>query len=172
MSFPVSHLGVVTALLLAAAAADVWKRKIPNAINAALGLTGLWAQATCRGWGAMASGAAAGAVTLALLWIPWQSRRVGGGDVKLAAGAGAWLELSRLPEYLLLAALVGGALSLVYYALSSRDSRREIRMNLSAALSASLPAVPLTGGGGRRSVPYGVAFAASAGLLLWGGHLW
>ncbi|HXU82268.1 MAG TPA: A24 family peptidase [Polyangia bacterium] len=173
MSFPVSHLGVATALLLVAACGDVWKRKIPNPINAALGLTGLWVQAHDRSWASMASGAAAGAVTLALLWVPWQSGRVGGGDVKVAAGASTWLGLSRLPEYLLLAALVGGIVSLVCYALSSRDARREIRMNLTnVASSASLPPVSLTSTGGRRSVPYGVAFAGSAGALLWGGHLW
>jgi len=173
MSFPVSHLVVATALLLAAACADVWKRRIPNALNAALGLTGLWAQASSRSWGAMASGAAAGALTLALLWLPWRSGRIGGGDVKLAAGAGFWLSLSRLPEYLVLAALAGGVLSLIYYALSSRAVRREIRMNLtSAALGATLPTVTLGSGDGRRSVPYGVAFAAAAGVLVWGGRLW
>jgi prepilin peptidase CpaA len=173
MSFPVSQLGVATALLLAAACADVWKRKIPNAINAALGLTGLWAQASARSWGSVASGAATGLLTLALLWLPWRSGRVGGGDVKLAAGAGFWLSLPRLPEYLLLAALAGGVLSLLYYALSSRDVRREIRMNLtSAAMNATVPPVTLASGQGRRSVPYGVAFAASAAVLLWGGHLW
>jgi prepilin peptidase CpaA len=172
MSFPVSLLGLATALLIAAACADVWKRRIPNAINAALGLTGLWAQASQRSWGALASGAATGLVTLALLWVPWQSGRVGGGDVKLAAGAGFWLGLSRLPEYLLLAALAGGALSLFYYALSSRAARREIRLNLTSVLSGSVPAVSLKSEGGRRSVPYGVAFAASAGVILWGCHLW
>jgi prepilin peptidase CpaA len=173
MSFPVSHLVVATALLLAAAGADVWKRRIPNALNAALGLTGLWAQVSSRGWGAMASGAAAGALTLVLLWLPWHSGRIGGGDVKLAAGAGFWLSLSRLPEYLVLAALAGGVLSLIYYALSSRAVRREIRLNLtSAALSATVPTVTLGSGDGRRSVPYGVAFVAAAGLLVWGGRLW
>jgi hypothetical protein len=63
--------------------------------------------------------------------------------------------------------------SLVYYALSSRDVRREIRVNLTgAALGAGLPPVSLQGGQGRRSVPYGVAFAGAAAVLLWGGHLW
>jgi prepilin peptidase CpaA len=173
MSFPVSHLAVATALLVAAACADVWRRRIPNVINAALGLSGLWAQASQRSWGALASGAGTGLIMLALLWVPWQSGRVGGGDVKLAAGAGFWLGLSRLPEYLLLAALAGGALSLVYYVLSSRAARREIRLNLtSAAMSGRVPALTLKSEAGRRSVPYGVAFAAAAGLILWGGRLW
>jgi prepilin peptidase CpaA len=173
MSFPFSHLLVATALLLAAACADVWKRRIPNVLNTAVGLTGLWAQVSSRSWGALASGAAAAALTLALLWLPWRSGRIGGGDVKLAAGAGFWLSLSRLPEYLVLAALAGGVLSLIYYALSSRAVRREIRTNLtSAALSPTLPTVTLRSGDGRRSVPYGVAFAAAAGVLVWGGRLW
>lgn len=173
MSFPVSHLGVATALLLAAACGDVWKRKIPNPINAALGVTGLVAQAHDRSWASMGSGAAAGFLTLALLWVPWRSGRVGGGDVKLAAAAAVWLGLSRLPEYLLLAAVAGGVVSLVYYALSSRDARREIRTNLTdAALRARLPAVSVASTGGRPSVPYGVAFAGAAALILWGGHLW
>src|SRR6185369_5079341 len=100
--------------------------------NAALGLTGLWAQASARSWSFVASGAATGLLTLALLWLPWQSGRIGGGDVKLAAGAGFWLSLPRLPEYLLLAALAGGVLSLLYYALSSRDARHQIRANLTS----------------------------------------
>jgi prepilin peptidase CpaA len=173
MSFPAFHVGVATALLLAAASADVWKRKIPNAINLALGLIGLCAQASARNWGAVVSGAATGFLTLALLWLPWRSGWLGGGDVKLAAGAGFWLSLPRLPEYLLLAALAGGVLSLLYYALSSRDARHQIRANLtSAAMSGTVPKVTLASGQGRRSVPFGVSFAASAGLILWGVHLW
>ena len=144
MSFPVFHVGVVTVLLFVAVMVDVWKRKIPNPINLVLGLIGLWAQASARNWGAVASGAATGFLTLALLWLPWRSGWLGGGDVKLAAGAGFWLSLPRLPEYLLLAALVGGVLSLLYYALSSRDARRQIRANLtSAAMSGTVPTVTL-----------------------------
>jgi Flp pilus assembly protein protease CpaA len=173
MLFPVSHLGVATALLLAAACADVWKRKIPNALNAALGLSGLWAQASDRSWASMVSGAAAGAATLVLLWLPWRSGRIGGGDVKLAAGAGIWLGIARWPEYLLLAAVAGGLVSLFYYVLSTRAARREIRANLaSAALHARLPAVTLASGNGRRSVPYGLSFVTASGLLLWGVTLW
>ena len=45
-------------------------------------------------------------------------------------------------------------------------------MNLTtAAMSATLPRATLGQGAGRRSVPYSVAFAASALLLLWRGGL-
>jgi Flp pilus assembly protein protease CpaA len=172
MSFPVSLLGVATALLLAAAAADLWRRRIPNAINAALGLSGLLAHASARGWGAVGSGLAAGVITLALLWVPWLKRWVGGGDVKTASGAAVWIGLSDLLEYLLLAAVAGGVVALIYYALSSRDARREIRMNLTtAAITATLPEVTLENGPGRRSVAYSVGFVVSALVILWTGGL-
>jgi prepilin peptidase CpaA len=173
MSFPAAHLGVATALLLAAAGADAWKRRIPNALNAVLGLTGLWAQAYGRGWAALGSGLAAAVLTVALLWWPWGKGMLGGGDVKMAAGAAAWMGLGKMPEYLLLAAVAGGVLALIYYALSSRDSRREIRMNLTTAVvTATVPKVTLHNGAGRRSVPYSVSFAASALIILWQGGLW
>jgi prepilin peptidase CpaA len=173
MAFPAAHLGVATVLLLAAAAVDAWKRRIPNALNALLGLTGLGVQAHVRGWTAAGLGLAAALLTVAVLWWPWLKGMLGGGDVKMAGATAAWLTLSRLPEYLLLAAVAGGVLALIYYALASRDARREIRMNLTtAALSATLPKVTLENRAGRRSVPYSVAFAASALLILWRGGLW
>jgi prepilin peptidase CpaA len=171
--FPVAHLGVATVLLLAAAGADTWKRKIPNAINAALGLTGLWAQASERGWVAMAYGLVAGLLTVALLWVPWLKGRLGGGDVKMAAGAAIWVGLPRLPAYLLLTALAGGLVAIVCYAFSARGARQEIRTNLATAVAAAgPPEVPLKGGAGRLSVPYGVAVAVSGLGMLWAGGSW
>ena len=173
MVFPAYHLGIASALLLAAAGADAWKRRIPNALNAVLCLAGLAAQAHARGWAAAGLGLVACLVTVALLWWPWLKGMLGGGDVKMAGASAAWLTLSQLPTYLLLAAVAGGLLALIYYGLSSRDARREMRMNLTtAAMSATLPQVTLREGAGRRSVPYSVAFAASALLLLWRGGLW
>lgn len=175
MSFPLSVplLAAGTVLLLAAAVSDVRKRRIPNAINAALGLTGLWAQGSARGWSAAAYGLVAGVVTVALLWVPWMRGRIGGGDVKMAGAAAAWLSLTLLPMFLLLTAVAGGIVAMICYALSSRASRREIRANLVVAASGGpLPEVPLKGGAGRLSVPYGVAVALAGGGLMWTGGIW
>ena len=173
MPFPASYLGVATALLLAAAGADLWRRRIPNALNAAIGLTGLWAQASGRGWAAMGSGLAAGVLTIAVLWVLWVKGWMGGGDVKAAAAGAVWLGLRKLPEYLVLGAVAGGLVALVYYALSSREARREIRSNLTtAALTATLPRATLQDGAGRRSVAYSLGFVASALVVLWPGGLW
>jgi prepilin peptidase CpaA len=172
MSFPVSHLVVATALLLTGAAADIWKRKIPNAINAAVGLTGLVAQVHVRGWAAMGLALAAGFLTIGLLWVPWTKGRLGGGDAKMAGAAAIWIGLAGLPAYLLLAAVGGGLVAVVCYLLSSQAARREIRSNLAGAVAgAGLPALPLQATGGRRSVPYGVgAVLAALGLLWLGGR--
>jgi prepilin peptidase CpaA len=173
MTFPIPLLGVASALMLAAAGTDVWKRKIPNALNAALGLTGLWAQASSRGWMALVWGLTAGIVTLALLWVPWLKGRLGGGDVKMATAAAIWMGLFHLPAYLLLTAVAGGVVALASYLLSSRSIRREIAANLATAVAgAGLPEVPLKGGAGRVSVPFGVAVAMSGLANLWLGAGW
>jgi prepilin peptidase CpaA len=170
MSFPVSHLGFATLLLLVAAGFDAFSRRIPNAINAALGLTGLWAQASVRGSLALAYGLAAGVLTIALLWIPWLKGRLGGGDVKMAGAGAVWMGLSDLPAYWLLTALAGGVVGLVCYALSARGVRRQMRENLElAAFTSKLPEVPLKGQAGRMSVPYGVAVAIAGLVMLWRG---
>jgi Flp pilus assembly protein protease CpaA len=170
MAYPVSYLGLATLLLLVGAGWDAWKRRIPNALNALLGLSGLWAQANGRGLVAVAHGLGAAVVTIALLWIPWLKGRIGGGDVKMAGAAAVWMGLSGLPLYLLTIALAGGLVGAVCYALSARSARREIRENLaSAAVTSSLPPIPLKGGAGRISVPYGVAVALAALVMLWRG---
>jgi prepilin peptidase CpaA len=170
MAFPVSYLGLATFLLLVGAGWDAWKRRIPNSLNAILGLSGLWAQANGRGAMAVAHGVAAAVLTIALLWIPWLKGRIGGGDVKMAGAAAVWIGLSGLPVYLLAIALAGGLVGVVCYALSARTTRREIRSHLAAAVvTSSLPAIPLKGGAGRVSVPYGVAVAIAAVVVLWRG---
>jgi Flp pilus assembly protein protease CpaA len=170
MAYPVYHLGLATFLLLVAAGWDAWKRRIPNALNAILGLSGLWAQANGRGLVAVAHGLGAALLTIALLWIPWLKGRIGGGDVKMAGAAAVWMGISGLPVYLLTIALAGGLVAAVCYALSARSTRREIRENLAAAaVTSSLPAIPIKGGAGRVSVPYGVAVAIAAAVVLWRG---
>src|SRR5688572_6420310 len=126
MSLPLSLLGVGTVLLLVAAGVDVHHRKIPNALNAALGLTGLCAQGGVRGWGALGSGLLAGVLTVALLWVPWLKGRIGGGDVKMAGATATWLGLGFLPMFLLMTAVAGGIVASICYALSTRASRQQM----------------------------------------------
>jgi prepilin peptidase CpaA len=170
MPYPVPPLGVGTALLLAGAVADIRNRRIPNALNGALLVAGL----VCAGrWSAALSGLAAALVVVVALWLPWRAGRIGGGDVKMAAAAAAWMGLPNLLPYLLATALAGGLVALVCAALSSRQARQEMGANLTAAAAGlGVPDVTIRGGGGRMSVPYGAAVALGALVLLWGARGW
>src|SRR5947209_7042056 len=123
MAFPASLLGVGTLLLLLAASLDVWKRKIPNTLNAVLGLAGLWAQASVRGWGAAAWGVGGAILTIVVLWLPWWKGQLGGGDVKMAGAGAVWVGAA-LPIYWLLIAVAGGVVAVACYLLSARTARQ------------------------------------------------
>jgi prepilin peptidase CpaA len=172
MSFPVAHLAAASSLLLAAAASDAWKRRIPNVLSGALAMAGALAQVSERGWMAMISGLTAATVMIVLLWRPWLKGRIGGGDVKVAAAAAVWVGLSALPMFVLLTAVAGGFVAIVCYLASSRQARGEMRVNLGVVTAGVVPDVRAQGEGGRVSVPYGVAVAVGAGVVLWGGRWW
>jgi len=172
MSFPVAHLAAASSLLLAAAASDAWRRRIPNAVSGALAMAGALTQASERGWMAMISGLTAATVMIVLLWRPWLKGRIGGGDVKVAAAAAVWVGLSALPMFVLLTAAAGGVVAVVCYLASSRQARGQIRANLGVVTAGVVPHVAARGEGGRVSVPYGVAVAMGAMVVLWGGRWW
>jgi Flp pilus assembly protein protease CpaA len=147
-------LGAYVTLLLVAAAWDVRRRRIPNLVSGALLLVGV----VCS----LLSGLAGVALTIAIVYVPWSTGRLGGGDVKLGAAAVAIFGLRFLPEYLLATALTGAAVSLVSFAFSSRNARQEIALNLKLATVGVMPEPALRSGNGRVSVPYGVAFVLAA----------
>jgi prepilin peptidase CpaA len=62
---------------------------------------------------------AGGSVILALGFVCFAFRWVGGGDAKLAAAAALWLGFDHVVDFLLLAMLGGGALALAMLALRS-----------------------------------------------------
>jgi prepilin peptidase CpaA len=100
------------AFLLVAAAFDVTKRRVPNALVAPLAAAGVAAQATSGGVADAALGLAAGALVLALLVLPWGAGMLGGGDAKLAAATAIWLGPSRLLSFILFVAVAGAPVAL------------------------------------------------------------
>jgi prepilin peptidase CpaA len=150
-----------------AAAWDLARRRIPNAVVAATGLAGLVVQVVDRGALAAGSGLAAAMIVIGLLYRPWTAGGIGGGDVKLAAAVAIWVGLGGLIGYVLGTAAAGGLVALGAYLLSARGVRREIRTNLAlAAVEQSLPPAPPQAPG-RVGVPYGVAIAVGAAIALW-----
>lgn len=168
MTYSLFPLVLASALLLLVAGWDVAKRRIPNWANAALGATGLAAQAISHGGWALLGGLGAATVTLAVLWVPWTKGRLGGGDVKVTLCAATWLGLALLPKYYLATAVLSGLLAMFCFLASSRAARQEIRDNMKLlALRAGMPEAPMRSGAGRMSVPFGAAAAGATLLLLW-----
>lgn len=147
---------VIMAALAVAAAADIASRRIPNALTLAIGLMGL---AASVGVGQLASGAAAAVVCLGATVPAWRRGLVGGGDVKLAAAAAAWVRLDHLLEFALLVALCGGLLSLLVLLHSPAGERRLVRANATASLAVGRVSIARSS---EMSIPYGVAIAIGA----------
>lgn len=95
-----------------------------------------------------ACGLAALAVGFALFSFGW----IGGGDAKLAAGIAAWLGLQGAVEFLLVSAVLGGALTLLILQMR--------RWPLPALLQGEAWIARLHDR--KEGVPYGVALAAAA----------
>lgn len=157
--------------MVVAAASDVRSRRIPNVLTMSMLVAGLVARGWSGGPTEMVWGLAGAATGLTSLLVPFGARWLGGGDVKLAAAAGAWLG----PRGALLTALfglVGGGIhGLVITARGGRALRSEVAGNLRWAMFAlRAPAVPRR----RRSelVPLAVSIATAAvGVLLYFGGL-
>lgn len=156
-------------ILAVAAASDAAARRISNRLTLPLALGGVAVQFVAGGLTVAGGALAVAAVVGVALWEPWRRGWLGGGDWKLAVGAATWVGWRGLPAYVLVSAVVGGALSLAAYLASSARSQAEIRANLRAVTLAQPISVAARAAGGRASVPAGAAFAAGALYAVLGG---
>ncbi len=149
----------------AAALMDVRERRVPNALVVFLAVLGAIAQAVTGGPFALASGVLAAALTMALLWIPWRARGIGGGDVKLATGVALWMGLPVLPYFAAAVALCGGAVSLLHLAIAAPQTRRRVVLGLAG--SALRRELPRPADAARIRVPYALAIFLGTVVVLW-----
>jgi prepilin peptidase CpaA len=168
MAYPIPSYVAFAALAAIAAASDCAARRIPNWLSVPLLVGGLVAQAVLGPANALSGFNAALVIGLALLPF-WLTRRLGGGDLKLAVALAAWVGLAALPRYVLVSAVVSGALALVSYATSGAEARLAIGANLHALARGKPIAPPLGAVAGRAPVPAGAAFAIGAAWVLAGG---
>ncbi len=153
--------------MAALAVHDVITFRIPNWANAAVAVAfivfaGAAAMTGAEVWwlGHLAAAAAVFVVGLIL----FQTRALGGGDVKLLAAAALWIGLDGIVPFVVWVGLAGGALVLLLLLL---------RRNLTMLAAWALPRTPatwprvLTAG---EKVPYGVAIAIGAIVTVLGGQ--
>jgi prepilin peptidase CpaA len=155
--------------LASAAASDLLRRKVPNALNAALALAGFGWQWRSAGLPGLADGALGLLVGFALVIGPFALRLYRGGDAKLVIALGAWLGPARTAWTFLWGVAFGGLVAIGVLIVSRREHRARIVDNLRlAAGTATLPAVE-PDRPARLHVPMALAFGAGAvAALLWG----
>jgi len=159
---PAVQIALFGVLLGVAAAWDIGRRRIPNGLTVGIAVFGLVAQVSGAGAAGALSGLAAAAIAGALLWPAWASGALGGGDLKLAVAAGVWVGLSRLLPFAMASGIAAGVIAVVCYLASSREARGAMRANLVHAVRGLRIEAPLRSGGGRVSLPAGVAVAVGA----------
>jgi prepilin peptidase CpaA len=155
-SLPAIVLAVLASVILAwAAISDIRRRIIPNVAVAALFAVFLgWAVLVLGFGGPLVSALEAGALALMITFVLWAFKVVGAGDSKLFAVAALFFGLGYLPAFALATVLAGGVVAAASLALRPRRAAVMLAM----------------GGKGDwgRGVPYGVAIAAGAAIVLWG----
>ncbi len=143
---------IATGVLAWAAVSDVRTRRIPNAsVLALLALFLPWTLAD--GGASLVSALEAGAIALALSVVLYLIKIVGAGDSKLFAVCALFAGMGYLPYLALATSLVGGAIALV--SVGSRPQRALVMVTMRGK------------GDWGRGVPYGVAVAAGAAIVIW-----
>lgn len=95
-------------VLVVASGIDLRTRRIPNWLSVPFLFTGLIVPALAGGWPAFRSSFAGFGLALLLFGIPCFLRAMGMGDLKLAAGVGAWIGPSQFWMAFLVTAMAGG----------------------------------------------------------------
>ena len=148
-------LAFFPALMALSASLDLLTMTIPNRISVAL-VFGYLLLAAALGLPpeAVLFDVSCGLATLALTFVMFTFRWIGGGDAKLAAATALWMGWSSILDYGVVAAICGGLLALALL------SARATTLPGILARRAWIARLHDAGGG----VPYGIALAA-AGII-------
>lgn len=104
---------IFPAAMAFAGAMDLFTMTIPNRISLFLIAAFVVVfPVAAFGWSVLASHLGAGALMLVIGIAMFARGWLGGGDAKILAVASLWLGLDKLPEYLLLVSIWGGALAM------------------------------------------------------------
>jgi prepilin peptidase CpaA len=164
-------------LLLAwAAVIDIRSRRIPDWLTLALMLGGLLQNGLLHGSITFGQSWAGLGVGFGLTFILFALGAMGGGDVKLFAGIGAWVGPGRIIEIFAAEALIG-MVFVLWQACRTRRVRDLMRNSAVIMLNAasgdlSCPEESATKAPARHRLPYAVPTLIAAVLVLFSGRRW
>jgi len=155
-SLPAIVLAAAASLILGwAAVSDIRKRIIPNVSVLALLAVFLGWAVLVLGFGQpLLSALAAAVIAFAVTFALYALKVIGAGDSKLFAAAALFCGLGYLPLFALATVLAGGAIAAV--SIASRPRRAAVMLAMGGK------------GDWGRGIPYGVAIAIGAGVVMWG----
>lgn len=155
-SLPAIVLAAVASLILAwAAVSDVRKRIIPNVSVLALLVVFLAWAVLVLGFGqSLLSALEAAVIAFAATFALYAFKVIGAGDSKLFAAAALFFGLGYLPLFALTTVLAGGVIAAI--SIVSRPNRALVMLSMKGK------------GDWGRGVPYGVAIAIGAAVVMWG----
>lgn len=143
----------LTGTLIWAAVNDAIWRRIPNScVLAVIGIYVIWA--VLAGGAGLTGALIVAAVSLAVGFALFTFKVWGGGDAKLLAAVSLFAGLPHIATLVLVTVLAGGAMAVV--SIASRPRRALALWNLRGQ------------GDWGRGIPYGVAIAIGAAVVVWG----
>ena len=153
MLLDITRLILFPALMAFAACSDLLTMTISNRVSLVL-VAGFFVLALVSGMDAAQIGSHAGAalIVLAVAFVCFARGWIGGGDAKLAAAIVLWLGFDQMANYLLLASIFGGVLTLAMLKFRIMPMPAMLARQPWAARLHRLDA----------GVPYGIALAAAA----------
>lgn len=148
-------------VLLFAALHDIAFRTVPDWVSAVLALGGGLSRMLD---GQLAMGLACGFVVSTVAALCWWRGWLGGGDVKLLGATAILVQPALVPGYVLMVALAGGGLGLIYLVMERVVPALPLRCRMS--LLRRVLAVECRRIRRRASLPYAAAITAAAVLML------
>ena len=153
------------AVLITASGIDLWSRRVPNWLAVPFLTAGLAAHSFTRGLPGAGQSLAGIGVALLLFGLPCVLGGMGMGDLKLAAGVGAWVGPDQMFLAFVMAGMIGGVCALLYALCRGRlgsamDSTAELlahfargrlrpheRIQLGSTRSMAIPYAPVIAAG-------------------------
>jgi prepilin peptidase CpaA len=156
-------LWVNTVVLLTAACIDVRTRRIPNWLSLPFALAGMVFGTLTAGASGLLVSLEGTALALLLFGWVWVLRGMGMGDLKLAAGVGAWIGPSQFVMAFVMTGIVGGIMAVCYAVrrgslARSLDNVGDLLAHLGAAKPQPHDEIRL-GGSKAVAIPYAPAIA-------------
>ena len=101
-------------VLVLASGIDLRTRRIPNWLSVPFLFSGMIVPAIAGGWAGLRTSSAGFGLAVLLFALPCFLRGMGLGDLKLAAGVGAWIGPGQFWLAFIVTAIVGGLLAVIY----------------------------------------------------------